>query len=37
MNHAIRAAVPITPISNEEEIEDAAAGLVACVEAAEGR
>jgi len=37
MNHAIRAAVPITPVSNEGDVEDAAARLVAVVEAAEGR
>ncbi|PSP72732.1 adenylate kinase [Halobacteriales archaeon QS_3_64_16] len=37
MNHAIRAAVPITPISNEGEIEEAAARLVSVIEAAEGR
>lgn len=37
MNHAIRAAAPIAPISNDGELEDAAARLVACVEAADGR
>jgi adenylate kinase len=34
MNHSIRAAVPITPVSNEGEIEEAAERLVAIVEAA---
>jgi len=37
MNHAIRAAVPIAPISNEGELKDAAARLVECVEAADDR
>ncbi|PSP42806.1 adenylate kinase [Halobacteriales archaeon QH_6_64_20] len=37
MNHAIRAAVPITPVSNEGDVDAAAARLVECVEAAEGR
>lgn len=37
MNHAIRAAAPITPISNEGDVEDAAARLVAVVEAADDR
>lgn len=37
MNHAIRAAAPITPISNEGDVEDAAARLVAVVEATDER
>ena len=35
MNHAIRIAAPIMPISNERTVEDAATRLVAVVEAAD--